>query len=112
LARDGDAKAWRGAAHAGRRARQARKLDRAAGGVRVLGASAEAQPDVGYALARWSWPPGAAIKPFSDSSASWSNHGYDVAAAVRRDRSLDPSSAYQIGVHFADRRHPAGRRGA
>jgi len=87
------------------------KLDRALAVWRVLGASAEAQPDDGYALAALELAAGRRDQAFL-IFASWSTTGTDVAAAVRGIARWTPSSAIRSAFIFADRRPPAGRRGA
>jgi hypothetical protein len=108
VAREGDARGTAAALRAlAGELRKARKLDRALVVLRVLGGSAEALPDDGYALAALELAAGRrdqAILIFGQLV----DRGFDVAAALRRDRSLDAEQRYQIGFHFAERRHPLG----
>ncbi len=87
--------------------RKAKKLDRALIAARALGGSAEATPDDGYALAILELLTGRRDEAFVVFS-QLADRGFDVAAALRRDRALDADQRYQIGFHFAERRHPLG----
>lgn len=73
---------------------------------RRLGRSAEATPQDGYALAVAELVAGhrdEALGIFRQLL----DHGFDLAAALRRDRQLEAEARYQIGFHLADQRHPA-----
>src|SRR5262249_6230326 len=35
--------------------------------------------------------------------------GYDLAAALRKDRALGPEQIYYVGFHFAEEGHPLGQ---
>jgi len=87
--------------------RRARKLDRALIAARALGASTEATPEDGYALAILELLAGR-----RDESLlvfrQLADRGFDVASALRRDRALSTEQRYQIGFHFAEQRHPLG----
>jgi hypothetical protein len=87
--------------------RKARKLDRALVASRALGNSAEALPEDGYALATLELAAGRRDEALT-VLAQLADRGFDVAAALRKDRSLDSELRYQIGFHFADKRHPLG----
>jgi hypothetical protein len=83
------------------------KPDRALAALRALGRGAEATPDDGYAWATLELARGLrdeAMQIFEQLT----DRGFDLAAALRRDRGLDAETRYQIGFHFAERRHPAG----
>ena len=73
---------------------------------RRLGHSAEASPQDGYALAVAELGAGhrdEALAIFRQLL----DRGFDLAAALRRDRQLEAETRYQIGFHLADQRHPA-----
>jgi HEAT repeat protein len=92
---------------AAQKLRKTAKVDRALTALRALGASSEATPDDGYAWATLELANGRrdeALQIFGQLT----ERGYDLAAALRRDRGLDPQTRYQIGFHFAERRHPVG----
>jgi HEAT repeat protein len=83
------------------------KPERALAALRALGRGAEATPDDGYAWATLELAKGRrdeAMQIFGQLT----DRGFDLAAALRRDRSLEAETRYQIGFHFAERRHPAG----
>jgi hypothetical protein len=87
--------------------RKAKKPDRALVAARALGGSAEASPDDGYALATLELAAGRrdeALVVFGQLA----DRGFDVAAALKKDRSLDVDQRYQIGFHFAEQQHQLG----
>jgi HEAT repeat protein len=91
---------------AGAKLRKARP-DRALAALRALGRGAEATPDDGYSWATLELDRGLrdeAMQIFGQLT----ERGFDLAAALRRDRGLDAETRYQIGFHFAERRHPVG----
>jgi HEAT repeat protein len=106
-ARDADpaaaAQALRAAAAKLRKA----KPERALAALRLLGRGAEATPDDGYAWATLELATGRRDEAFT-IFGQLAERGFDLAAALRKDRALDAETRYQIGFHFADRRHPAG----
>lgn len=72
---------------------------------RRLGHSAEATPQDGYALAVAELGAGhrdEALGIFRQLL----DRGFDLAAALRRDRQLETETRYQIGFQLADQRHP------
>jgi hypothetical protein len=81
--------------------------DAALGVLRLLGHATDATPDDGYALAAAELRAGrrdealAIVQQLVD-------RGFDVAAALRRDRHLSPEQRYQVGFVLVERRHPAG----
>jgi HEAT repeat protein len=82
------------------------KAPRALAALRVLGHSAAATPDDGYALATLELASGRRDEALT-IFGQLAERGFDLAAALRRDRSMDAETRYQIGFHFAERRHPA-----
>jgi hypothetical protein len=87
--------------------RKGKKLAQALAVARLLGGSAEAFPEDGYALATLEWAAGKrdeALLVFGQLA----ERGFDVAATLHRDRAVEPEQRYQIGFHFADKRHPLG----
>jgi HEAT repeat protein len=83
------------------------KAPRALAALRVLGRSADATPDDGYALATLELATGRRDEALT-IFGQLAERGFDLAAALRRDRGMDAETRYQIGFHFAERRHPAG----
>jgi HEAT repeat protein len=83
------------------------KPQRALAALRVLGRSADATPDDGYALATLELGAGRRDEALT-IFGQLTDRGFDLAAALRRDRALDAETRYQIGFHFAERRHPVG----
>jgi hypothetical protein len=75
--------------------------------LRVLGRSREAAPDDGYALAALELTHGLKDEAFT-VLAQLADQGYDVGAALRKDRSLEDRHRYDIGFHFIERGHPLG----
>jgi HEAT repeat protein len=83
------------------------KPERALAALRALGRGAEATPDDGYAWATLELSAGRRDEALT-IFGQLAERGFDLAAALRRDRGLDPEARYQIGFHFAERRHPVG----
>jgi HEAT repeat protein len=83
------------------------KPQRALAALRVLGRSADATPDDGYALATLELAAGRRDEALT-IFGQLAERGFDLAAALRRDRGLDAETRYQIGFHFAERRQPVG----
>jgi HEAT repeat protein len=107
VAREADPKATAAALRdAGAKLRKS-KPARALVALRALGRGAEATPDDGYAWATLELSQGRRDEAFT-IFGQLAERGFDLAAALRRDRALDAEARYQIGFHFAERRHPAG----
>jgi hypothetical protein len=107
VAREADAgSAAKALREAGARLRKG-KPERALAALRVLGRGAEATPDDGYAWATLELASGRRDEALT-IFGQLAERGFDLAAALRRDRSLDAEARYQIGFHFAERRHPVG----
>jgi hypothetical protein len=107
VAREADPKATAAALRdAGAKLRKS-KPERALVALRALGRGAEATPDDGYAWATLELAEGRRDEAFT-IFGQLAERGFDLAAALRRDRALDAEARYQIGFHFAERRHPAG----
>jgi hypothetical protein len=75
--------------------------------LRLVGRAGDATADDGYALA------GAELAAGHRDEAlaivgQLLDRGFDLAAALRRDRGLTPEQRYQIGFHLVERRHAAG----
>jgi HEAT repeat protein len=83
------------------------KPERALAALRALGRGADATPDDGYAWATLELAAGRRDEAFT-IFGQLTERGFDLAAALRRDRGLDAEARYQIGFHFAERRHPVG----
>jgi len=83
------------------------KPERALAALRALGRGANATPDDGYAWATLELGAGRRDEAFT-IFGQLTERGFDLAAALRRDRGLDAETRYQIGFHFAERRHPVG----
>jgi HEAT repeat protein len=98
------AKALRDAAQ---KLRKSARIERALTALRALGRSAEATPDDGYAWATLELAQGRRDEALA-IFGQLTERGYDLAAALRRDRAQDLQTRYQIGFHFAERRHPVG----
>jgi HEAT repeat protein len=75
--------------------------------LRLVGHAGDATPDDGYALAAAELRAGrrdealAIVQQLVD-------RGFDLAAALRRDRLVTPEQRYQVGFTLIERRHPAG----
>jgi HEAT repeat protein len=107
VAREADPKATAAALRdAGAKLRKG-KPARALVALRALGRGAEATPDDGYAWATLELAQGRRDEAFT-IFGQLTERGFDLAAALRRDRALDAEARYQIGFHFAERRHPVG----
>jgi len=89
------------------RLRKGRKPEAALRVLRVLGRSREAAPDDGYALAALELTHGLRDEAFT-VIGQLADQGYDVGAALRKDRSLEDKHRYEIGFHFIERGHPLG----
>jgi HEAT repeat protein len=87
--------------------RKARKPPQALKVLRVLGRSREAAPEDGYALAALELTHGLRDEAFT-VIGQLADQGWDVAAALRKDRSLEDQQRYEIGFHFIERGHPLG----
>jgi HEAT repeat protein len=83
------------------------KPERALVALRTLGRGADATPDDGYAWATLELAKGRRDEAFQ-IFGQLTERGFDLAAALRKDRGLDAETRYQIGFHFAERRHPVG----
>jgi HEAT repeat protein len=83
------------------------KPERALAAMRLLGRGADATPDDGYDWASLELAAGRRDEALT-IFGQLAERGFDVAAALRKDRALDPETRYQIGFHFAERRHPIG----
>ncbi len=81
--------------------------ERALTAMRLLGRSADASPDDGYAWATLELGAGRRDEALT-IFGQLAERGFDLAAALRGDRALDAETRYQIGFHFAERRHPVG----
>jgi hypothetical protein len=75
--------------------------------LRRLGRSADATPDDGYALASAELTAGRRDEALT-ILGQLLDGGFDVPAALRRDRTLEPEQRYQVGFQLLERRHPAG----
>jgi hypothetical protein len=107
VAREADPKATASALRdAGAKLRKS-KPARALVALRALGRGVEATPDDGYAWATLELAQGRRDEAFT-IFGQLTERGFDLAAALRRDRALDAEARYQIGFHFAERRHPVG----
>jgi HEAT repeat protein len=81
--------------------------ERALAVLRLVGHANDATPDDGYALAA------AALRAGRRDEAlaivqQLVDRGFDLAAALRRDRMITPEQRYQVGFSLVERRHPAG----
>ncbi len=87
-----------------------RKRKNAAGALailRLVGQSADATADDGYALAAAELAAGRRDEALI-ICGQLLDRGFDLAAALRRDRQLDPEQRYQVGFALVERRNPAG----
>ncbi len=89
------------------RLRKSKKPDLALPVLRILGRSSDATPDDGYALASMELTGGLRDQSFL-IIGQLVDRGFDVGAAIRKDRALDHNHRYQVGFHFAERGHPLG----
>jgi hypothetical protein len=74
--------------------------------LRLVGHAADATPEDGYALAAAELQAGRRDEALSIVQ-QLVERGFDVAAALRRDRHVSPEQRYQVGFILAERRHPA-----
>jgi hypothetical protein len=74
--------------------------------LRLVGHAADATPEDGYALAAAELQAGRRDEALSIVQ-QLVERGFDVAAALRRDRHVTPEQRYQVGFILAERRHPA-----
>jgi HEAT repeat protein len=107
VAREADTRATTEALRAAGAKLRKGKPERALAALRVLGRGADATPDDGYAWATLELAAGRRDEAFT-IFGQLAERGFDLAAALRRDRGLDAEARYQIGFHFAERRHPVG----
>ena len=87
--------------------RQRKNTDGALAILRLIGQSADATADDGYALASAELAAGRrdeALVIFGQLL----ERGFDLGAAVRKDRQLEPDQRYQIGFALVERRNAAG----
>ena len=75
--------------------------------LRLIGQSADATAEDGYALASAELRAGRRDEALA-IARQLLDRGFDLAAALRRDRGLDPALRYQVGFALCERRHPAG----
>jgi len=102
--RAGTAEALRAAAH---KAHTARRSERALVLLRAVGRSPDATAADGYALAVAELRGGRRDEALAICEQLVAG-GFDLAAAIRRDRLLDPEQRYQIGFALVERRQAAG----
>src|SRR3954454_5687357 len=81
--------------------------DAALGVLRLLGHATDATPDDGYALAAAELRAGRRDEALAIVQ-QLVERGFDLAAALRRDRHVSPEQRYQVGFVLVERRHPAG----
>ena len=75
--------------------------------LRLVGRATDATPDDGYALAAAELRAGRRDEALAIVQ-QLVERGFDVAAALRKDRQVSPGQRYQLGFILAERRHPAG----
>jgi len=75
--------------------------------LRLVGGAADATPDDGYALAAAELRAGRRDEALGIVQ-QLVERGFDVAAALRKDRQVSPEQRYQVGFILVERRHPAG----
>ena len=75
--------------------------------LRLVGHAADATPDDGYALAAAELRAGRRDEALAIVQ-QLVERGFDIAAALRRDRHVSPEQRYQVGFTLVERRHPAG----
>jgi hypothetical protein len=75
--------------------------------LRLVGQSADATADDGYALAAAELAAGRRDEALV-ICGQLLDRGFDLAAALRKDRQLEPEQRYQIGFALVERRSPAG----
>jgi hypothetical protein len=93
-------------AHAAKLAK-AKQPERALALLRLVARAADATPGDGYALASAELRAGRRDEAMT-VAGQLLDRGFDLAAALRRDRALTPEQRYQIGFALAEQRHPAG----
>jgi HEAT repeat protein len=107
VAREADPAATAAALRAAATKLRKTKPERALAALRALGRDPAATPEDGYAWATLELAAGRRDEAFT-IFGQLAERSFDLAAALRRDRGLAAETRYQIGFHFADRRHPAG----
>ncbi|HVR00898.1 MAG TPA: HEAT repeat domain-containing protein [Polyangia bacterium] len=107
VAREADPAATAAALRAAGTKLRKSKPERALAALRALGRDPAASPEDGYAWATLELAAGRRDEAFT-IFGQLTERSFDLAAALRRDRGLAAETRYQIGFHFADRRHPAG----
>lgn len=75
--------------------------------LRLIAQAADASAEDGYALASAELRVGRRDEALGIAQQLL-DRGFDLGAAFRRDRGLDPALRYQIGFALCERRHPAG----
>jgi hypothetical protein len=75
--------------------------------LRLVGRASDATPDDGYTLAAAELRAGRRDEALG-IVGQLLDRGFDLPAALRKDRGITPEQRYQIGFHLAERRHPAG----
>ncbi len=75
--------------------------------LRLVGHAADATPGDGYALAAAELRAGRRDEALAIVQ-QLVERGFDVAAALRKDRQVSPEQRYQVGFILIERRHPAG----
>jgi hypothetical protein len=75
--------------------------------LRLVGHGSDASPEDGYALAAAELRAGRRDEALTIVQQLL-ERGYDVAAALRRDRLVTPAQRYQVGFVLVERRQPAG----
>lgn len=88
-------------------AQKGRTPDRALPLWRAIGRSPDATPEDGYALAMAELRGGRRDEALAICEQLVAG-GFELAAAVRRDRHLSPEQRYQIGFALIERRHASG----
>ncbi len=86
---------------------QKKAPDAALSVLRLVGHAADATADDGYALAAAELRAGRREEALT-IVAQLTDRGFDLAAALRRDRQLTPEHRYQLGFALVERRHAAG----
>jgi len=75
--------------------------------LRLVGHAADATPGDGYALAAAELRAGRRDEALAIVQ-QLVERGFDVAAALRKDRQVSAEQRYQVGFILIERRHPAG----
>jgi HEAT repeat protein len=81
--------------------------ERALAVLRLVGRASDASPDDGYNLAAAELRAGRRDEALG-IVGQLLDRGFDLPAALRRDRNVSPEQRYHIGFHLIERRHPAG----